>query len=252
MSKNLPPDTLKKVVAVLPAYRASKTLVPFLQTLPQNLFSKIILVDDSSPDRTYEIARRQKGIEVYQTPTHLGYGGNIKLCFKKALEAGADVIVEIHPDGEYLPNGIVPALKKVEEGAWLVLGNRFTQETHPLKSGMFWWKYPFIKVINSVHNLLLGTRIPDLHQGFRVYSKKLLTQINFEVNSNGYLFFFEILLQALFKGATIKSVPVGTHYRGAKRGAYLRYSVSYTLASFKLIGLFWLAKARLLRSRNFC
>src|SRR5690242_19185583 len=104
--------TRDKIVAILPAYNASKALIPFLKSLPKNIFDEIILVDDVSRDNTFEIAKKQKGIKVYQNKRNLGYGGNLKVCLGKALDAGAEVIFELHPDGEYGFDGIEIALEK--------------------------------------------------------------------------------------------------------------------------------------------
>jgi glycosyltransferase involved in cell wall biosynthesis len=174
----------KKVIAILPAYNAKKSLLPFLKTLPRDVFDEIILVDDCSIDGTYEYAKKQKGIRVYHTRRNLGYGGNLKTCLSIALEHGADVIVEIHPDGEYGTNGILPGLEEVRRGAKMVLGDRFANPRR--KSGMYWWKHPFTRVLTHLDNLVFSTQIGDMHQGFRVYTRELLEEVNFRVNSNNY------------------------------------------------------------------
>jgi glycosyltransferase involved in cell wall biosynthesis len=233
---------IEKIIAVLPAYNASKTLVPLLKVLPKNIFAEIVIVDDCSEDNTYEIAKKQPGVKVFKTSRNLGYGGSIKLCFEKALELGADVIVEIHPDGEYSPDSIPEAIKKIENGADLVLGNRFTKETNPLKTGMFWWKFPLIKALNFIHNVILGRSIPDLHEGFRAYAVDLLNKAPFRENSNDYSFTFEIIMQAIFYNFKIVSVPVKTHYVGKKRGASLKNCLIYSIETFKILVIYFFAK----------
>lgn len=236
----------QKIVAILPAYKASKTLLLFLKKFPENLFEEIILVDDCSPDQTLQIAKKLKGVSVYQTFRNLGYGGNLKMCLSIALEHGADIIMEIHPDNEYETDGVIPAIQKVKEGAKLVLGNRFITDKHILKRGMFIWKYPPILFLNILDNLLLGTHLGDLHQGFRVYTKELLEKINFRSNSNNYLFSFEIIVQTIFRQLLIAEVPVGTNYSGRKRGASFKACVVYSLGTFRVLYLFFLAKKGLL------
>ena len=173
-----------KVAAVLPAYESAATVSTVLNSLPREFFQYIILVDDHSKDQTFEIASKDKTILAYRNEKNLGYGGNLKKCLHLALEHGAEIIVEIHPDGEYGLEPIGPAINEVKDGAGLVLGNRFTLDGDPLKNGMFVWKYPFIKILNWVSNYALGTHLGDLHQGFRVYSSALLKNIDFD--GNGY------------------------------------------------------------------
>lgn len=229
----------QKVVAVLPAYQAAGTIVAFLRTLPQKEFDRIIISDDASRDGTFEIAAKQEGVLALRGEINLGYGGNMKRSLTRALREGADIIVEIHPDGEYLPDGVRGAVEAARSGAGLVLGNRFI-EGRP--RGMYRWKYYPSRWLTSLHNALLGTDIPDFHQGFRVYSREFLEMANFEANDNDYAFTFEIILQALSFGQRIASVPVTAIYRGEKRGASFWASVLYVLKTFSLLGLYLLAK----------
>lgn len=170
------------------------------------------------------------------------------MCLGIALERRADIIVELHPDAEYLPDGIVPAMREVKMGAKLVLGNRFLIRVGPFQyyktqgptlfkqypRGMRWWKFVNIKILNNIHNYILKTHIPDLHQGFRVYTKKLLNRIDYRSFANDYLFSFQIILAALRLKLPIVSVPVTTHYRGKKRGATFPNSLKYGLQTIFL------------------
>lgn len=228
-----------KTIVVLPAYNAAKTLPFFLNTIT-NVFDEIILVDDYSSDGTYELAKKQKGISAYQTPRNLGYGGNLKYCLSLALEHQADVIVELHPDGEYETDGISPALKKVKEGADLVLGNRFSGRL----IGMQRWKNIGTRTLTAFDNLILGTSIPDLHQGFRVYTRALLEALDYRAFRNDYLFSFQFILAALWSKAAIAWVPVSTYYHGSKRGASARASLLYSLGTFSILAAYLLARFR--------
>lgn len=232
----------KKNIVIFIAYNAAKTLEPFYRSFPKHLVDEIILVDDVSKDGTYELARRL-GIDSYQNSTNLGYGGNMKEAIRIALEKGADTIIDIHPDGEYSPSGIPAALKAVDQGVELVLGNRFYDSKAPLQSGMRVWKYFPIILLNKLAMLVLNVKIRDFHQGFRVYTRSLLRDINFEANSNDYLFSFEIIAQAAFQKKQITEVPVETCYTGAKRGASLKNSLKYSLGTFKVMAMFLLAKS---------
>ncbi len=231
----------KKVVAVFIAYNAAKTLEDFYRDFPRELVDEVILVDDCSTDNTFELARRL-GITSYQNPVNLGYGGNLKRAIALALERGANVIVDIHPDGEYKPSAIGPALQKVEEGAALVLGMRYQRIGDLSKHGMRFWKLPPLLIMGIIHRFVLGTRIRDLHQGFRVYTRKLLQTVYFENTSNNYLLSFELIAQTLLNKLPIAEVPVETSYTGKKRGASLRASVVYSLGTFGILLKFVLAK----------
>lgn len=228
-----------KIVAILPAYNAEKTLIPFIRNLPKDLFDEVILVDDCSFDKTFEIAKEEKGISAYRNFRNLGYGGNLKMCLGIALEHKADVVVELHPDGEYGFDAVVPALDEVGRGIKFVLGNRFSSK---LARGMYLHKYIFNRLFSFLDNLILGSSIPDLHQGFRVYTKDLLGRVNYKANSNNYLFSFEIICQAIFNKISVSSVPVDSFYQGKKRGAYLLPSIIYSLGTFKILTWFVLAK----------
>ncbi len=232
----------KKVILILPAYNVVTSLKSFLNKIPPNIFAEIILVDDYSTDDTFRLSQEQKGIKSYRNNHNLGYGGNLKVCLAKAKESGADIVVELHPDGEYLSDGVLPALKMINEGAVLVLGNRFNDANNALYTGMFYWKYPFIRLLNGIDNSILRTKIPDLHQGFRVYSKKLLDTINLNAASNDYAFSFELICQAVFQKLSIASVSVTTCYRGRKRGANVRASIIYAVKTLFILVRFIFAK----------
>jgi len=230
-----------KIIAIFIAYKAVCTLENFYASFPKELVDEIILVDDASGDGTYELSQKL-GITSFENPKNLGYGGNMKHAIKIALERGADVIIDIHPDGEYKPSAIPAALREVEQGALLVLGNRFTSATAPIKTGMYVWKLLPILLLNWMDRIVLRLRISDFHQGFRVYTKKLLERINFEKNSDNYLFSFELIAQAAYQKMRVTEVPVETCYTGEKRGASLKNSLKYSFGTFKVLMLFLLAK----------
>lgn len=239
-----------KITVFFLAYNASKTLEKFYRIFPKKLVDDIILVDDASKDKTYEIAKKLR-IRSYQNPINLGYGGNMKRALSIALQRGADILIDIHPDGEYLPSSIPLALEKINMGAKFVLGNRFSNVNQLLKSGMYLWKFIPIWFLNWIDKIILGIKIDDLHQGFRVYTRDLLQRVHFEENSNNYLFSFELIAQAAYNNIKIDQVPVQTNYSGKKRGASLKNSIKYTLGTFKVLLFFILAKARLFQSRLF-
>lgn len=230
-----------KIVSIFIAYNAAKTLEKFYHDFPKNLVDEIILVDDASKDNTFNLAKKL-GIRSYQNPVNLGYGGNMKRALNLALKAGADIIIDIHPDGEYKPTAIPAALKKINSGSEFVLGNRFSEETEPLKNGMYFWKWIPIRFLNYIDKIMLGVNLDDFHQGFRVYTAKMLEKINYQANSNNYLFSFELITQAVYQHAKISQVPVEVNYTGKKRGASLKNSMNYSLGTFKVLILFILAR----------
>ncbi|OGE62772.1 hypothetical protein A2964_01650 [Candidatus Daviesbacteria bacterium RIFCSPLOWO2_01_FULL_40_27] len=230
-----------KIIAILIAYNAEKTLKEFYESLPKEYFDEIILVDDCSSDNTFGLSKKL-GIKSYRNRINLGYGGNLKRAICIALQLGADVVVDIHPDGEYKTSAIPEALKKVKSGSQFVLGNRFTTLFGPVRSGMFIWKLLPIKILNWIDKVVLGIDLGDYHQGFRVYTRAMMEKINFLQNSNDYLFSFEIIAQAIFNKVKISEVPVETVYKGKKRGIRLQHALKYSIASFLILWQFILAK----------
>ncbi|MDO8487498.1 MAG: glycosyltransferase family 2 protein [Candidatus Curtissbacteria bacterium] len=228
----------KKVIAILIAYNAEGTLKEFYKSLPKHLFDEILLFDDASQDDTSKISQ-SLGILTYKNKFNLGYGGNLKKALVTALSKGADIIVDIHPDNEYKSTAIAGALEEVQKGSELVVGNRFSSLSYiAQKSGMFIWKIIPILLLNTISGFFLKININDFHQGFRVYTKSLLKKINFEENSNNYIFSFELITQAQMVNAVISEVPVETSYVGKKRGAGFTSSVNYTLSTFKVIFMY--------------
>lgn len=232
----------KKIIAIFIAYKAATTVEKFYKNFPLKWVDEVILVDDCSPDRTFEIAKKL-GIQAYQNSINLGYGGNLKRTLAIALERGADVIIDIHPDGEYKPSAIPAAIAEIDKGFQFVLGNRFTSTTNPLKKGMYFWKVIPLRILTWIDRVILNIPINDFHQGFRVYTRGMLEKVNFEANSNNYIFSFELIAQSAFNNIKISQVPVETSYTGKKRGASLKNSLIYSLDTFKI--LFWFILAKL-------
>ncbi len=230
-----------RTIAIFIAYRAAGTLESFYRTFPKELFDEIILVDDASKDNTFELAQ-SLGIESYKNPINLGYGGNLKKALNLALSKGADIIVDIHPDGEYLPSAILPAIEKIKNGSEFVLGNRFHGGKNPTEDGMHAWKVLPLRFFSWASDTVLRLPISDYHQGFRVYTKSLLQKVKFMNNSNDYSFSFELLAQSAFHKIKVSQVPVEVAYTGEKRGASLKNSIIYTLNTLKILFIYLGAK----------
>ena len=202
-------------VIVLPAYRAAKTLVEVVGDIPQGHADRILLVDDASADATVSVATALR-LDVIRHQRNLGYGGNQKTCYRQALRMGADVVVMLHPDGQYDP-AIIPNLCKViEEGdADIVLGSRWLG-LDPAKAGMPWWKRIGNRLLTSAENRVLGLHLSEFHTGYRAYSRRFLEAIPFLENSNDFVFDTQVLIQAAAFGFRIGEVPaIGKYHADA-------------------------------------
>ncbi|TSC72465.1 MAG: family 2 glycosyl transferase [Parcubacteria group bacterium Gr01-1014_38] len=230
-----------KLFAIFIAYNAEKALAEFWRVFPKELFHRVILVDDASKDRTFALAQ-ELGIESYRNEVNRGYGGNLKRALNIALEQGADIIVDIHPDGEYKTSAIAPALQEIERGAEFVLGNRFSDGHDPIKSGMFIWKVPVVMLLDALCTIVLRLPIRDYHQGFRVYARSLLEKVNYHANADDFSFSAQLLAQAAFHRCAVSQVPVEVQYTGKKRGASLKNSILYTVQTLGVLAAFLLAK----------
>ena len=202
-------------VIVLPAYRAAKTLVEVVGDIPPGHADRILLVDDASADATVSVATALR-LDVIRHKRNRGYGGNQKTCYRQALEMGADVVVMLHPDGQYDP-AIIPNLCKViEEGdADIVLGSRWLG-LDPAKAGMPWWKRIGNRFLTSAENRVLGLHLSEYHTGYRAYSRRFLEAIPFLENSNDFVFDTQVLIQAAAFGFKIGEVPaIGKYHEDA-------------------------------------
>jgi glycosyl transferase family 87/glycosyl transferase family 2 len=215
-------------VVVLPAYRAEKTLRDVVAGIPRGEADRILLVDDASLDRTAEVAL-ELGIDVIKHPRNLGYGGNQKTCYANALLMGAEVVVMLHPDGQYDP-GLVPALcQAVEEGKGdVVLGSRWLG-LDPAAAGMPSWKRMGNRFLTWTENRLLGLNLSEYHTGYRAYSRRFLETIPFAENSNDFVFDTQVLVQAASFGFRIAEIPaVGRYFEDASSIGF-KTSVVYGL-----------------------
>jgi GT2 family glycosyltransferase len=202
-------------VIVLPAYRAAKTLKEVVGDIPAGHADRILLVDDASADATVSVATALS-LDVIRHKQNLGYGGNQKTCYRQALEMGADVVVMLHPDGQYDP-AIIPNLCKViEDGeADIVLGSRWLG-LDPAKAGMPWWKMLGNRFLTAVENRVLGLHLSEYHTGYRAYSRRFLEAIPFLENSNDFVFDTQVLIQAATFGFKIGEVPaIGKYHEDA-------------------------------------
>ncbi|HEX9364094.1 MAG TPA: glycosyltransferase 87 family protein [Candidatus Dormibacteraeota bacterium] len=215
-------------VIVLPAYRAAKTLVEVVGDIPQGHADRILLVDDASADATVSVATALR-LDVIRHQRNLGYGGNQKTCYRQALAMGADVVVMLHPDGQYDP-AIIPNLCRVIESgeADIVLGSRWLG-LDPAKAGMPWWKRIGNRFLTASENRVLGLHLSEYHTGYRAYSRRFLEAIPFLENSNDFVFDTQVLIQAATFGFKIGEVPAIGRYHADASSVSFRTSSVYGL-----------------------
>lgn len=215
------------VVVVMPAYNAALTVADTQASIPPGLVSKVILVDDHSRDDTVPVAK-ELGVEVIAHPHNVGYGGNQKTCYMAALREGADVVVMLHPDGQYDPEILPAMIQPILDGeAEMTLGSRFLQPGGPSAGGMPRYKIVANRFLTTVENYILGTHYSELHTGYRAYSRNFLETVPFLRNSNDFVFDTQIIAQSSAFDLAVKEVPVTTKYFPEASSTTLRQSVVY-------------------------
>jgi glycosyltransferase involved in cell wall biosynthesis len=245
------PRRRARVVAVMPAYNASATLAATLADIPPGSVDDILLVDDASQDNTVALAR-ELGLRVIVHERNRGYGANQKTCYRYALQAGADIVVMIHPDYQYDSRVIPHAVAFVELGICdIVLGNRIRSRREALAGGMPWWKYLANRFLTAVENFALGQNLGDFHSGFRVYRREVLETIPFERNSDDFVFDTQFLVQAVYFGFRLGEIPMPVRYFPEASSINFRRSVRYGLGTLATVGEYWLHRFRLRRSPLF-
>jgi glycosyltransferase involved in cell wall biosynthesis len=245
------PKRQHKVIAVMPAYNAERTLAATLADVPVGSIDEVILVDDGSTDRTVQVAR-EMGLTVIEHPRNRGYGGNQKTCYRHALERGADIVVMIHPDYQYDSRVIPHAVGIIELGICdVVLGSRIRSRQEALTGGMPRWKYVANRFLTALENLSLGQNLGDFHSGFRVYRRAVLERIPFERNSDDFVFDTQFLVQAIHLGFRLGDIPVPVRYFDEASSINFMRSVKYGFSTLNAIGSFWLNRLRIYRSPLF-
>jgi len=232
-----------KVVVVMPAMNAAATLTATVADIPREWVDEIILVDDASRDETVELARRLP-LHVVWHPHNAGYGANQKTCYLEALQRDADVIVMLHPDGQYEP-ALIPRMVEpiLSERADLVLGSRLAEPGMAIANGMPRWKWVANRFLTICENAILGTQLTEAHTGYRAYSRKLLLTVPFLRNSNDFAFDSELIMQSVHFGLRIEEVAAaGRYFEDAS-------SVRFTAGAVYGMKTLW-AAARLVLHRS--
>jgi glycosyltransferase involved in cell wall biosynthesis len=247
----LPEPARPRIVVVMPARQAAATLERTFAAIPRDAVDEVILVDDSSTDDTVRLARSLP-IHLVWHPHQVGYGGNQKTCYLEALQHDADVVVMLHPDGQYEPELIPRMIEPIVRGeADLVLGSRLLEPGAALAAGMPRWKFVANRFLTGIENRIMGTELSEAHTGYRAYSRRLLLTVPFLRNSHDFAFDSELLMQAAHFGFTIREVPARCRYFedassvGFKSGAV--YGTKTLWAGVRLV----LHRRGLVRSRKF-
>jgi len=236
-----------KIVIVLPAYNAGKTLEKTLSYLPRDLAAEIILVDDNSSDDTLEVANNLK-ITALKHEKNLGYGANQKTCYQEALKRGADIVIMLHPDGQYDPRMVRGLLMPLElDICDITLGNRIRSRKETLKRGMPLVKYIFNRLLTFLQNVVLSQNLGEFSTGYRAYKKAVLEKINWESFSDDFVFDSEFLIAAAYNGFRMGDVPVPTIYAADSSQINFSRSVKYTLETVLAVVKYILQKSRLFR-----
>jgi glycosyltransferase involved in cell wall biosynthesis len=245
------PARQQRVVIVMPAYNAAKTLEDTFRAIPAGYFDEIVVVDDHSRDETTELARRLN-LKAIRHPHNVGYGGNQKTCYMEALRDGADVVVMLHPDGQYDPKIIPEMIRPIQEGrADMVLGSRMMIPGGAARGGMPGWKRVANGFLTTVENLAMRRRFSECHTGYRAYSRRFLETVPFLRNSNGFVFDTEVIFQAVHFELPVVEVPISTRYFEDASSVGFRTGVVYGLGTLWTALRFLLHRAGLAHCAKF-
>ena len=238
-----------KVVVVMPAYNAALTLEQTVREVPKGLVDEIILCDDASGDNTFELAQKLGIDHVIRHPENLGYGGNQKSLYREALRSGADIVVMLHPDYQYTPRLIAPMVTLIGHGLYdAVLGSRILGNG-ALKGGMPLYKYIANRLLTFFQNLLVNHKLSEYHTGYRAFSRVVLERIDFEHNSDDFIFDNQMMSQIIYKDFRIAEITCPTKYFAEASSINFSRSVKYGLGVLQVSIIHWLSKRGLIRSR---
>jgi glycosyltransferase involved in cell wall biosynthesis len=244
------PPLQEKIVIVLPAYNAARTLNRTLAEIPSGYRDHIILVDDASHDNTVEVAR-QAGLKVIVHEKNTGYGGNQKTCYREALADGGEIMVMLHPDHQYDASVIPHLVKPIADGeADAVFGSRMLGG-RPMEGGMPRWKYIANVFLTAMANIIFQRYLTEIHSGFRAYSRKYLETVRFEDNSDDFVFDTEIIAQGMACNLYFSEVPIVTRYFPEASSINFQRSVVYGFGILNVLFRYALHSSKLRRFKQF-
>jgi glycosyltransferase involved in cell wall biosynthesis len=240
-----------RTLVVMPAYNAARTLEATYHAIPKAIVDEVLLVDDGSGDATLEVAATLP-IRTISLPHNVGYGGNQKTCYLEALRLGADVVVMLHPDGQYDPALLPDLLAPILSGdADLVLGSRMLVPGGARAGGMPLYRLLSNRVLTAVENAMLGTRHSELHTGYRAYSRRFLETVPFMRNSDDFVFDTQLIAQAVAFGQHIAEVPIRTRYFADASSTSMRANLRYAVGTLWTMVRYRLHRGGVLASRLF-
>jgi glycosyltransferase involved in cell wall biosynthesis len=242
----------KKVVVVMPAYNAEKTILKtYNEVMAQGVVDLVILVDDASPDDTAKVAAGLPLTRVFVHDRNLGYGGNQKTCYRLALEEGADIVIMVHPDYQYTPR-LIPAMASlIGNGLYhCVLGSRILGG-YALKGGMPVWKYIANRFLTLTENVLIGAKLSEYHTGYRAFSRELLLKLPLANNSDDFVFDNQMLAQIVWFGYTIAEVSCPTSYFAEASSINFKRSMEYGFGCIRTALAYRLSKMKLIHTSLF-
>ena len=224
----------KKLIIVLPAYNAEKTLKQTYDEIPFDIVDDVVLVDDNSKDNTIEVARQLNIVHVVKHEKNLGYGGNQKSCYNKAKELGADIVIMLHPDYQYTPKLVYSIAYMIANGLFpVVFGSRILGKG-ALEGGMPWYKYVANRLLTLFQNILLDQKLSEYHTGYRAFSKEVLDKVDYERNSDDFIFDNQMVAQIFNEGFSIAEVTCPTKYFEGASSINFRRSAIYGLGVLKV------------------
>ena len=241
----------ERVVIVMPAYNAARTLEETFRAIPPGYYDEIVVVDDYSRDETASLAERLS-LKAIRHPHNVGYGGNQKTCYMEALRDGAEIVVMLHPDGQYDPAIIPEMIRPIQEGrADMVLGSRMMIPGGAARGGMPVWKRVVNRILTWVENRAMGRRFSECHTGYRAYSRRFLETVPFLRNSNDFVFDTEVIFQAVAFGLPVVEIPISTRYFAEASSVGFGAGVVYGLGTLATAARFLLHRAGIVRSEKF-
>lgn len=224
----------KKVVVVLPAYRAALTLERTYREIPMDVVDEVVLVDDKSPDNTVEVARGLGIRHIVMHEMNRGYGGNQKSCYAKALELGADIVIMVHPDYQYTPQLILPMCSIIANGVYPVVFASRILGNGALRGGMPLYKYVFNRCLTLFENIMLWQKLSEYHTGYRAFSADVIRALDLSHNSDDFVFDNEMISQIFMAGFEIGEVTCPTKYFEEASSINFRRSAKYGLGVLRV------------------
>jgi len=232
----------KKIIVVLPAYNAGKTIAKTIAEIPLDLVDECVVVDDASTDNTIEVASSLNVKNLIRHDRNKGYGGNQKTCYNTALEMGGDIIIMLHPDYQYTPKLIPSMAYMIASGLYpVVIASRILGKG-ALKGGMPLYKYVSNRFLTWIQNLLINQKLSEYHSGYRAFSREVLEKVNYQANSDDFVFDNQMLAQIFYSGFEIAEITCPTKYFEEASSINLRRSIRYGIGVLKTSFGFFMQK----------